>query len=107
MRIGRVELEDEVLVVAEIGNNHEGDIERAREMVRQAAGAGAHAVKFQTFRTELFVRPQDEQRFAQLKRFELTYEQFAELAELARSEGVLFISTPFDLESAEFLDEIV
>ena len=50
MRIGSFDTDERVLVVAEIGNNHEGDAEVARELVRAAAEAGAHAVKFQTFR---------------------------------------------------------
>jgi N,N'-diacetyllegionaminate synthase len=107
MRIGDFDTSTGVLVIAEIGNNHEGDFGRAREMVHAAAESGAHAVKFQTFRTEHYVSALDEARFAQLKGFELTQDQFAELAELARSRGVMFLSTPFDLGSAEFLDGIV
>ena len=105
-RVGDVDVSERVLVVAEIGNNHEGDVGAARELVEAAAEAGVHAVKFQTFRTELFVAPSNEARFAQLKRFELRFEDFAELAELARSRGLLFMSTPLDVESAGFLDEI-
>lgn len=106
MRIGDFDLDERVLVVAEIGNNHEGDAETARELVRQAAAAGVHAVKFQTFRTELFVSARDSARFEQLSRFELPFEVFAELAELARSLGLAFVSTPLDMDSAEFLEEI-
>ncbi|MEX2195770.1 MAG: N-acetylneuraminate synthase family protein [Thermoleophilaceae bacterium] len=107
MKIGDFDLDERVLVVAEIGNNHEGDAETARELVREAAAAGAHAVKFQTFKTELFVSALDAARFAQLSRFELPSEVFAELADLARSLGLLFLSTPLDLESAGFLEGIV
>jgi N,N'-diacetyllegionaminate synthase len=107
MKIGELDTSAAVLVVAEIGNNHEGDAGRARELVLQAAAAGVHAVKFQTFRTKHFVSPRDEARFAQLSRFELSFETFAELAELARAQGLLFLSTPLDLESAAFLDGIV
>ena len=105
MRIGSLDTSDRVLVVAEIGNNHEGDLGRARELVRAAAGAGAGAVKFQTYKTELFVRPQDAERFARLKSFQLSHDAFAELAALARELGLLFLSTPLDLESAAFLEE--
>jgi N,N'-diacetyllegionaminate synthase len=107
LTIGSADLADRVLVVAEVGNNHEGDAERAREMVRAVAAAGADAVKFQTFRTEGFVSPSNPDRFNQLKSYELGYETFAELAGLARSLGLLFISTPLDPESGEFLDGIV
>ena len=104
MRIGDWQSGERVLVVAEIGNNHEGDLERARALVRAVAEAGADAVKFQTYKTELFVRPEDAERFARLQGFELTQAQFAELAELAHELGLLFLSTPLDLESAAFLE---
>ena len=107
MRIGDVDLSQRVLVVAEIGNNHEGDMEAARELIRQAAGTGAHAVKFQTFRPEHYSSRLDAERFAQLEQFALSYDEFGELAELARSLGILFLSTPLDLESARFLTSIV
>ena len=103
MRIAHIDTTEEVLVVAEVGNNHEGDFDTAQELVRQASKAGAHAVKFQTFKAELYVSASDEARFRQLKSFELSYEQFERLAELAHSLGLIFISTPFDLESAAFL----
>lgn len=101
------DIDRRVLVIAEIGNNHEGDFERAREMVREAAQCGVHAVKLQMFRTEHYVSAMDEDRFAQLKRFELTYDHFAELADLAHSLGLLFVCTPFDLASAELLAGLV
>jgi N,N'-diacetyllegionaminate synthase len=101
------DVRERVLVVAEIGNNHEGDFKVARELVVRAAESGAHAVKFQTFQTRYFVGRQDPARYERLSSFELTYPQFAELAALARSRGLLFISTPLDLESARFLDGIV
>jgi sialic acid synthase SpsE len=106
MRIGDWQSDERVLVVAEIGNNHEGDPERARALVRAVAEAGGDAVKFQTYKTELFVRPEDDERFARLQGFELSQEQFAGLAELAHELGLLFLSTPLDLESAAFLEEV-
>ena len=107
MKIGNIDLDSEVLVVAEIGNNHEGKMAVARELVRKAADAGVQAVKFQTFRTEHYVSSAEPARFDRLKSFELSHAQFKELAELARSLGLLFISTPFDLASAQFLEGIV
>jgi sialic acid synthase SpsE len=107
MQIGNFDLAHNVLIVAEIGNNHEGNFETAKELVRQAAECGVPAVKFQTFNTEHFTSRSDSARFARLKSFELSHEQFAELAEVARSLGLLFISTPLDLGSATFLDSIV
>jgi len=107
MRIGTTDIDREVLVVAEIGNNHEGDFASARELVRRAAQTGAQAVKFQTYRTRDFVRAVDRARYERLQRYELTPAQFEELAALARSCGLAFLSTPLDLASARFLAPIV
>ena len=73
MKIGTIDLDDglkRVMIVAEIGNNHEGSVALAEELIGLAAEAGADAVKFQTFRTEQYVPPRDRRRFAQLRRFE-------------------------------------
>lgn len=107
MVIGNFDTARHVLIVAEIGNNHEGNFDAARKLVRMAAECGADAVKFQTFRAEQYVSRLDDSRFKRLKSFELSYPQFAELAALAHSLRLLFISTPFDLESAAFLENIV
>ncbi|HEY0836356.1 MAG TPA: N-acetylneuraminate synthase family protein [Azospirillum sp.] len=107
MRIGQFDTAQDVLIIAEIGNNHEGNPQVAEELVHRAAEAGVQAVKFQTFRTELFVAPSQAERFARMKRFELSQETFAHLARVARDKGLLFISTPLDCESAAFLDGIV
>jgi len=107
MRIGNVSLGERPLVIAEIGNNHEGSFDVAARLVRGAAECGVEAVKFQTFRTEHYIDRQDPARFARLKKFELRGEQFAELSKLARSLGMLFISTPLDLGSARLLEPLV
>jgi sialic acid synthase SpsE len=107
MKIGSTDTDKEVLLIAEIGNNHEGDFEVAKELVHTAARCGVDAVKFQTFRTEHYVTRLDVARFERLKSFELTFRQFEQLSELAHSLGLLFISTPFDLASANLLESIV
>ncbi|MEC9347241.1 MAG: N-acetylneuraminate synthase family protein [Pseudomonadota bacterium] len=107
MQIAGRNPEDQVFVIAEVGNNHEGDFDLALRMVDLAAEAGVDAVKFQTFRTELFVAATDAARFQRLKGFELTFDQFARLGEAAKAAGLAFISTPLDLESAGFLDDHV
>jgi N,N'-diacetyllegionaminate synthase len=107
MKIKDFDLSQKVLVVAEVGNNHEGNFENAKKMVNAAADCKVHAVKFQTFKTELFVSPADPQRFKKLKSFELNEDQFTELAKLAHARGLLFISTPLDLKSADFLNSMV
>lgn len=107
MKIDAFDTDERVLVIAEIGNNHEGDVEVAAKMVREAAAAGVDAVKFQTFRTELFANPNDEARYRRMQQFELSQPEFRQLRELAKSLGLLFFSTPLDLQSARFLNEIV
>ncbi len=107
MRIGPFDTGEKVLVVAEIGNNHEGKFEVACELVRRAAECGVDAVKFQTFDTDHYVSKTDATRYKRLKSFELSHDQFRKLAGLARSLGLLFISTPLDLASVDFLAGIV
>lgn len=107
MKIGPHDLDRDVFVIAEIGNNHEGDCALAEELIRLAATAGANAVKFQTIVPEKLVSAADVDRVQQLKRFQLSPEQFERLALVAERNGVLFLSTPFDLDSARFLDRLV
>ncbi|HUU27584.1 MAG TPA: N-acetylneuraminate synthase family protein, partial [archaeon] len=105
--IDKFNTQKEVLVVAEIGNNHEGSYTLAEELIGLAAETGARAVKFQVIRAEYLISPKLEKRFAQLKSFELTYSQFEKLSRFAKEAGLLFLATPFDLGSAEFLSSIV
>ncbi|MFQ5651444.1 MAG: N-acetylneuraminate synthase family protein [bacterium] len=107
MRIDRFDTEKDILIVAEVGNNHEGSYTLAEDLVGLAAEAGANAVKFQTFKTEHYVSRRDEERYQRLKSFELSYDEFEKLSKLAAKSGLIFISTPFELESARFLDKIV
>jgi sialic acid synthase SpsE len=107
MKIDNFDIDREVLVVAEIGNNHEGSESRAEDLIGHAAECGVGAVKFQTFRTEQFVSPRDPARFQRLKSFELSFDAFDRLSAVARDNGLLFISTPLDLTSADFLAGIV
>jgi sialic acid synthase SpsE len=107
MKFGAFEPGDRPLVVAEVGNNHEGRMDAARALVEGAADCGADAVKFQTFRADRFVRPSDPTRLRRLQGFELTHEQFAELARLARARGLAFLSTPLDLPSVAVLEPLV
>lgn len=107
MKIGNVDLERNILVIAEIGNNHEGDFDQACEMIKQAAKAGAGAVKFQTIVPDKLVSVNEHRRIEQLKRFQFSYEQYGRLAEVAKSQNVIFLSTPFDLQSVEALNPLV
>jgi N,N'-diacetyllegionaminate synthase len=107
MRIGKIDLTRQVLVVAEIGNNHEGDLERARRMIHAAAAAGADAVKFQTILPEQLVCSDQVDRLAQLRRFQLSPAAHAGLAREAAVAGVMFMSTPFAVEVVDWLDPLV
>ena len=101
-RIGPTE---PVFIIAEIGMNHNGDFDLAQKLIRAAAGCGADAVKFQTFKTELFYA-RSFPGFEERKRLEFPYEWHAPLKQLADDLGVEFISTPFDPRSVDFLDDL-
>ena len=94
-------------IIAEIGNNHEGSFNVASKLINEAKKAGVDAVKFQTFKTENFLSTHDNKRFKKLKKFELSYEDFAKLSVIAKKSGLKFISTPLDIKSAFFLNNIV
>ena len=107
MKKANLGIDSDVLVVAEIGNNHEGSYTLAERMIGVAAEAGAGAVKFQTIIPERLVSPSQNDRVRQLQKFQLSYAQFEGLCRVAEKEGILFLSTPFDIESARFLNAIV
>lgn len=106
-------------LIAEAGVNHNGDLEMARLLVRIAAEAGADAVKFQTFSAERTVtdyapkaeyqlRSTDpaESQVEMLRRLELSDDAHRELLAESRRLGILFLSTPFDELSADFLETL-
>jgi N-acetylneuraminate synthase/N,N'-diacetyllegionaminate synthase len=107
------------LIVAEAGVNHNGRVDLARRLIEAAAAAGADAVKFQTFRAERLAGPQaakaayqlrttdaSESQFEMLRGLELPLEGYPELMAVCRQRGLLFMSSPFDEESADFLDDL-
>ena len=106
MKIGKIDTDKKVFVVAEIGNNHEGNFELAKDMIKEAAVAGVDAVKFQTFIPEKFVSFLDQSRINRLRSFQFSYKQFKELSKVAKKKGLIFFSTPLDLDSAKFLNTI-
>jgi len=103
MIIGNHDTAKTPLLIAEIGNNHEGSFDVARELVERAAECGVGAVKFQAYRPDYYVSRNDGSRYARLKSFELTIDQFNRLGELAHSLGLLYVMTPFDVEIASKL----
>ncbi|WP_008313751.1 N-acetylneuraminate synthase family protein [Leptolyngbya sp. PCC 6406] len=107
MKIGRHSLEQDVFVIAEIGNNHEGDIQLAQEMIHAAAASGVQAVKFQTIIPERLVAKSQSARISQLSRFAFSPDQFANLAATAAKAQVEFLSTPFAPEVVPWLDDLV
>lgn len=88
-------------IIAEAGINHEGDVGKAKELALAALGAGADAVKFQTYKTELRVDA-DNQFFGLLKSCELTYDEHIDLKKYCGDIGIEYFSTPFDKESLAF-----
>jgi len=107
MIINNFDTDKKVLVIAEIGNNHEGNFNLAEKMIGLAAQSGAGAVKFQTIIPDKLISCTQADRIKQLKKFQLTYNDFEKLSRIAEKEKVLFLSTPFDIESACFLNQIV
>ena len=103
MNIGNFDTNKKIFIVAEIGNNHEGNLSNAKKMIDLAHKAGANAVKFQTFKVEKFVYKKNLARFNQLKKFQLSYKEFKELKEYTKKRKMIFFSTPLDLDSADFL----
>ena len=111
--------EDEpCFVIAEAGVNHNGSVELAEKLIDTAKDAGADAVKFQTFKAGNVVTKTAEKaeyqkgttkkgsQYDMIKELELTEKDFKKLAEYAKKTGILFLSSPFDRESVDLLDEI-
>ena len=99
-------LKKKVLIVAEIGNNHEGNFQIAKKLINEAKKCGVDAVKFQTFIPEHFIYKKDKKRIKQLNKFKLTFAQYEKLSKYAKKKKLIFFSTPFDLKSAFFLNKI-
>ena len=107
---------NKVIIIAEAGVNHNGDIELAKKLIDEGAKAGVDYVKFQTWITEELVdvsAPKAEyqkqndgeatSQFEMLKALELPFEAFRELKDYSEKVGVKFLSTPDDYQSLDFL----
>ena len=97
--------DNKVYVIAEIGLNHGGDINTAKQLIDSASRTGVDAVKFQTYLTEKRV-PKNSPIFDILKKCELPFEAFKELKDYTETYNIEFFSTPFDEESVDFLESI-
>jgi len=120
LRIGERRIADdtEAYVIAEIGHNHEGSLERAEELFRQAAAAGAHAAKLQKRdNRSLFTKAMFDEPYPGRNSYGATYglhrealefglAEYRHLAAVAADLGLDFISTAFDQPSVDFLVEL-
>ena len=109
-----------VFIIAEAGVNHNGSIELAKKLIDVAVEAGADAVKFQTFKAENLVskdaqkakyqkdnmNSDDDSQFNMLKKLELDVQTHKELMDYCKGQNIMFLSTPFDHDSIELLDNL-
>lgn len=101
-------------VIAEVGINHEGQIEKALQLVDAAVAAGAEVVKFQCHITEKEMIPtdmkpgaiSDERLWDIIKRCELTIDEERRVQKYCEQKGILYLSTPFSREACDRLDEM-
>lgn len=110
---------DKVFIIAEAGVNHNGDVNLAKKMIDVAVDAGVSAIKFQTFKAEYLVSKNaqkaeyqkktsgvEESQFEMIKRLELDTNTHKELLGYCDSRNIMFLSTPFDHDSIDMLDNL-
>jgi len=110
---------DNIFIIAEAGVNHNGDIVLAKKLVDIAKDAGADAVKFQTWITDLVASKDvkmanyqienlgsNESQYDMLKKLELSYSEFEELKEYCDNKGIMFLSTADEEASCDFLNNL-
>ncbi len=108
-----------VFIIAEAGVNHNGSVDLAKKLIDVASNSGADAIKFQTFKAKNLVTKnsekanyqkvltdQKETQFDMLKKLELNKEAHLELIEHSKYKNIKFLSSPFDHESIELLNDI-
>lgn len=109
----------DVFIIAEAGVNHNGDVKLAKELIDAAKNAGADAVKFQTFKAESLVSKvaqkadyqkqatrTNESQLEMLTKLELSYSDFKDLRNHCHEKEILFLSSPFDFDSIDFLESL-
>ncbi len=110
---------NKVFIIAEAGVNHNGSIELAKKLIDVAVEAKVDAVKFQTFKAENLVSKnaqkadyqkqttnKEESQFDMIKKLELEVDTHKELISYCRSKNIMFLSTPFDHDSIELLNDL-
>jgi len=108
-----------VFIIAEAGVNHNGSIELAKQLIDVASEAGADAVKFQTFKADTLVSKgaqkanyqkettdAQESQYAMIKKLELDIDTHKELIAYCKEKNIMFLSTPFDLDSVDLLNDL-
>lgn len=108
-----------VFIIAEAGVNHNGSVELAKKLVDVAVESGVDAVKFQTFKAENLVSKsaqkaayqkettdKEESQFDMIKKLELDVNTHKELMAYCEKKGIMFLSTPFDHDSIDMLNEL-
>lgn len=108
-----------VFIIAEAGVNHNGSVELAKELINVAVEAGVDAVKFQTFKTENLVSKnadkaeyqkdttdKSESQFDMIKKLELDLDTHHELISYCNEKNIMFLSTPFDHDSIDMLNDL-
>jgi len=109
-----------VFIIAEAGVNHNGDMRIAKELIDVAADSGADAVKFQTYISEKVMTRYvgkakyqaantgcDGSHLEMSRQLELSFDDFCQLKDYCDNAGIMFLSTPFDFPSVDFLDALV
>ncbi|ADL33176.1 N-acetylneuraminate synthase NeuB1 [Butyrivibrio proteoclasticus B316] len=110
---------NDTIIIAEAGVNHNGNIEIAKKLIVKAKECGADIVKFQTAKLDSLVSKtakmaeyqkenigKEESQKEMLSKLLLSFETFEELADYCKEVGIQFLSTPFDIESIQFLDSM-
>lgn len=96
-------------LVAEIGLNHNHNIDLAKKMILSAKKSGADAVKFQTYITEELINKESDRNvdaFSMFKKLELSKDELKELSEYSKNVGITFFSTPFCIKCVDMLESI-
>jgi N-acetylneuraminate synthase len=119
MNLYKQVISNKTLIIAEAGVNHNGDIEIAKKLVDVACEAGVDAVKFQTFKADKLVTKKaekaeyqkkntnnNETQYQMLKKLELAYDDHKELISYCEKKDIMFISTPFDIDSVDLLEDL-